>query len=122
MLGHGSLYNTQNKLDLEVNHHHHHQQQQDGNASDGNGEGEMGTYTVISGNVDLRIGRTSVTWRGMRSSRVAMPAMAAGKVSWAPTITSTHTTSSGPAHKKVKYGPASSKRRTSLLTRFTTCR
>ena len=61
------------------------------------------------------------TWTGMRSSKMAMPAMAAGKVSWIPTITSTHTASRGPAHKKVKYGAASSNRRTSLLTRLTTC-
>ena len=61
------------------------------------------------------------TWKGIMSSRVATPAMAAGYVSCEPTMTSTQITSSGPAQMNMKYGPASSKRLTSLLTRLTTC-
>ena len=58
----------------------------------------------------------------MTSSMVATPANAAGAPSWMERRTRTQVSSSGPTHRNTQNGMASSKRRTSLDTRFTICR
>lgn len=62
-----------------------------------------------------------VTCRGMRASSVPMPAKAAAGPSSREIMRVTQASSMGPAHRKVQYTIPSSNRRTSLLTRFTTC-